>query len=701
MGIVINTASYGICATAYLIMALAALNTTTETMKKRHFVVACLSTTLWAAMVAAADISVIPPILLDLAELLRSGSWLYFLLTLWGRLDDKSGATVRRILVTRAFVPIVVAILVVALPYYFTEPTAIGSVLAARSLINIAVPVVGLLLIENLLRISGSTGRWSIKHLCLGLGAVMTIDFFIYSDALAEGAVSETFMTARGLTTALVVPLLMISFHRMKDLKRQSEVKIIASPIAAFYTVALIASGTYLLIMAGAAYYIKVAGGTWGGPLQIAFMVGALLIMLACLTSSKVKSHAKIFVLKNFFSYRYDYREEWLRFIRIMSSQQPLSLGFRLVRAIADLMDSPASALWVLRSQDECFFVDATWNLSSAHPPVRTDSPLIAFFRRTGRIIDLDEYRRAADRYDGLTLPEWMTSRPDAWLIVPLTHRGEVLGFVLLDQARAPRRLDWEDRDLLNTTAVQAASYLAEELTAEDLRSARRLEDFNRQFAFVVHDVKNVVGQMALLLDNAKTFGDNPDFQKDMLETVGNSVGRMRAMLEQLAARRRRPPKPERQELTAILGRVADHWGKTTANLSLDLPAVPVHAIATEATLASILDLLIDNALTAVGPTGSVVLRLRVTGERAIIEVSDDGPGMDESFVSTELFRPLSSTTSSGYGIGAYQTRHLVREMGAVLEVDSVPRRGTTMRIVMAAAPSIPHANANRKARAG
>ena len=637
----------------------------------------------------------IPTVVLDLSEVLRTGSWLYFLLTLWRRLDDNRSAVIHRILVSRAFIPIIFVILAASLPYYFIGSLSQGPLITIKSLINIVLPVVGLLLIENLLRISGSTGRWGIKHLCLGLGTVMTLDFFIYSDALVQGSISEAYVTARSLITILVAPLILISFNRLKNWNQQSEVKLITSPKAALYTMALVASGCYLLTMAGAAYYIRIVGRQWGDPLQITFMAAALLVMFASLSSSQIKSHAKMFILKNFFSYRYDYREEWLRFIQMMSSQQPLALGSRLVRAVADLMDSPASALWVLQHQDECFFVNAIWNFSAPQPSLRADTALIQYFRKTSRIIEIDECRKNPELYDNLSLPDWLLDRPSAWLIVPLVHRGDILGFVILNQARAPHRLDWEDRDLLNITATQAASYLAEELTAEALRSAQRLEDFNRQFAFVVHDIKNIVGQMSLMLGNAQKFGDNPDFQKDMIETVGNSVNRMRAMLEQLSVHRRQQPNPQLLDVTAILTQVAKQWRKTTSNLALDLPPTPTYALLTEATLISALDLLIDNALTAVGPSGEVVLRLRTDGERIVIEVSDNGPGMDEAYVSTELFRLMSSSKSSGYGIGAYQTRHLLLTMGARLEVDSAPNRGTTMRIIISRQVQTPTAIPN------
>lgn len=682
MSDIVGTVVFEICAAVYLTLSIVAALAKVKAMKRRYFVAACLASALWALSATLPDTAPLP-ILSGLADILRTGSWICFLATLWGHLDDSRLPPPRRVLVTRACVPILIVIAIVTVPYFFNKPSTFRSFFILVSLVNVILPVIGLLLIENLLRTSGASGRWEIKHLCLALGTMMTFDFFIHSDVLVEGGIDDTFVAARGLIFLLVAPLIVNSFFRLKNWTHRPDVKLLASPKPAFYTVALVASGLYLLMMASLAYYLREIGGRWGFSFQITFLVAALLIMLVSLTSSQIKSHIKIIILKNFFTYRYDYREEWLHFNQIMSAQQPSSLGFRLVRAIADLLNCPAGALWILQSQDECFFVDAIWNLAAPHPPTHANSSLIQFFRRTCRIIDIDEFRAVPERYGDLTLPEWITDRPSVWLIVPLIHRNDVLGFLILDQARARHRLDWEDRDLLSTAAIQAASYLAEELTAEELRAARRLEDFNRQFAFVVHDIKNVVGQMSLMLENAKKFGDNPDFRKDMLETVDNAVGRMRALLGQLAAHRRQPSKPQAVELVGILGRVAQRWSKTATNLSHDFPSSPVYAEAVEATLESVLDLLIDNALAASGPTGAVLLRLRVDGDRISIEVSDNGPGMDQTFVNKELFRPLASTKSTGYGIGAYQTRHLVREMGAQLEVDTAPQRGTTMRIVM------------------
>jgi signal transduction histidine kinase len=56
---------------------------------------------------------------------------------------------------------------------------------------------------------------------------------------------------------------------------------------------------------------------------------------------------------------------------------------------------------------------------------------------------------------------------------------------------------------------------------------------------------------------------------------------------------------------------------------------------------------------------------------------------MDAAFVRDELFQPFRSTKSGGYGIGAFQTRELIRTAGGDLEVISEKGFGTTMRILL------------------
>src|SRR6185437_950120 len=95
--------------------------------------------------------------------------------------------------------------------------------------------------------------------------------------------------------------------------------------------------------------------------------------------------------------------------------------------------------------------------------------------------------------------------------------------------------LDWEDFDLLRTAGTQAASSLSEAVGQEALGQAQRFEEFNRRFAFILHDIKNLVSQLSLVARNAERHADKPEFRADMVATLQSSVGKMNELLARLA----------------------------------------------------------------------------------------------------------------------------------------------------------------------
>ena len=69
---------------------------------------------------------------------------------------------------------------------------------------------------------------------------------------------------------------------------------------------------------------------------------------------------------------------------------------------------------------------------------------------------------------------------------------------MVLTQARVPRKLDWEDHDLLKTVGMQLANALALNKASEELASNRQFETYHRLSAYLVHDLKNMVAQISL-----------------------------------------------------------------------------------------------------------------------------------------------------------------------------------------------------------
>ena len=218
------------------------------------------------------------------------------------------------------------------------------------------------------------------------------------------------------------------------------------------------------------------------------------------------------------------------------------------------------------------------------------------------------------------------------------------------------------------------------------MRDTQLLTDYSKRFAFVVHDIKNLASQLDLIVSNARYHIDDPEFRRDMLHTVEDAVARMNNLLSQLRAdgapRRRRVLNPN-AAIAAVVAELAS--GPVAVEVRNDA-AADAAAIDPDR-FRSALTHLLQNAIDASPPQGRVTISSRRLGSRLLVDISDNGPGMDEAFVRDELFLPFRSTKSGGYGIGAFQTRELIRMAGGDLEVISEKGFGTTMRMVLPLAP--------------
>ena len=234
----------------------------------------------------------------------------------------------------------------------------------------------------------------------------------------------------------------------------------------------------------------------------------------------------------------------------------------------------------------------------------------------------------------------------------------------------------------MRTAGRQAASYLAEERLTKVLRDSELLTEYSKRFAFVVHDIKNLASQLNLIVSNAKRHIENPEFQRDMLQTVEDSVARMNNLLSQLKADA--APRASRLlDPSLVLGAVAGEFSGASVPVEFCNEAGACAVAIDPDRLRSALIHLVQNAIDVSCPTDRVTISSRRLGAQLLIEVSDRGPGMDDAFIRNELFVPFRSTKSGGYGIGAFQTRELVRMAGGDLEVISEKGFGTTMRITL------------------
>lgn len=65
----------------------------------------------------------------------------------------------------------------------------------------------------------------------------------------------------------------------------------------------------------------------------------------------------------------------------------------------------------------------------------------------------------------------------------------------------------------------------------------------------------------------------------------------------------------------------------------------------------------------------------------AQIEVGDTGKGMSADFIRDRLFKPFQTTKQTGMGIGAYESRQYIQELGGEIHVESEENVGTRFRV--------------------
>ena len=617
-----------------------------------------------------------------LADIFRFGGWFFFFLVLLKPESSGVAGILRWPARLRWLCVVAASLFLVGVVAQAMVVLGAGSLLNPQRLAlfdSLAMTVFTLVLIEQLFRNVSPDWRWSIKPLCIGLGGAVIFDLYLYSDALLFNRIDADAFSIRGFVHALVVPLVAVSTVRSKDWKT----RLVLSQRAALQSVTLVAVGVYLLFMAAAGYYVRYFGGDWGRAFQLALLFAALLLLGMLSLSGAMRAKFRVLVGKHFFSYRYDYREEWLRFTTTLSSQDGFSeMGQYVVKGLADMVESPAGALWLRDPSGRFYAQAACWNAPVSSATEDADSPLCQFLIDSGWIINLEEYRSLPRRYDRLDLPAWLVEVPNAWLVVPLATGGEMIGFVVLATARTRVDVNWEVNDLLKTAGRQAGAFLGQMQATEALLEVRKFDAFNRMSAFVVHDLKNIVAQLSLMLKNAERHRDNPEFQKDMLMTVEHSVERMRQLMMQLREGATPVDSPRGIELGDVIRRIQTAKESQGRELEVEL-LEKVVAKGHEDRIERVIGHIVQNALDATEKEGRVWIRLERNGMNAMIKVGDTGHGMTPEFLRERLFKPFQTTKPAGMGIGAYESFQYVHELGGKVSVDSTVNVGTEVSLLL------------------
>lgn len=673
---------YIVCGGLYLLLLIASL-----TLWRRRLTGSALAAVFaiqlaWSGVLAwRASGTDLPIAWLAAAECVRSGFWTW-ILARWfaGSLNSSFGSRLL-VIALAGGIPCGLSVVLSLL--------APGQAVKVWLWAGLTLSIGGLIVVEQIARNTRTGYQWRIKYVCLAVGSLFAWDLFVYSSALLQGQAGQLYATlwgARGYVNAIVSVPLMIGMLRI----RISQATEFLSPRPVFFNATLLGAVIYMIAIASAGYLIREHAGDWGPVGQAVFLAGAALALLVALLSEQFRAWTRVMVTKYFFPYRYDYREEWQKLTRALSQSDETSVYDRIAAVMARSVNCGTGGLWLRDAEGVLLPAGGELAFPTA-PGEDSKSEFFEYLRRMEWIYDLDAARGAVPGEKIPQPPGWMLRNTNLWLVVPLVCDETLVGFVVLSSALAQARLTWEEIDLLRAAGRQVASFLAFEEAAKRLAEARQFEAVNRLSAFLMHDLRHLVAQLALVVQNAARHRGNAAFFDDAIQTIDDSVKRMTRLMDELRTgaaldQRQCVDVPElcREAVRRCSGR------EPVPTLTLEGPTVAV--LANRDALLRMLEHVIRNAQDATPTSGSVAVDLRRSGQKAVINVTDTGTGMDREFIRHRLFRPFNTTKGDrGMGIGAHEVREFITGCGGQVEVESVPGEGTefTMYLPLAVVSSL------------
>jgi putative PEP-CTERM system histidine kinase len=535
-----------------------------------------------------------------------------------------------------------------------------------------------LVLLEQLYRNADVKVKWAIWSLVIALGMTTVFDFILFAQAAMVNQLDFSFWYVRGYIAAIGMPLILISTKRIKDWS----VDVFVSREVVFYSSMLLISGVYLLLLAIAGYVINYFGGAWGDVISIAFVILGGSVLAALLVTDKLRREVKVFITKHFFANKYDYRVEWLKSIEQLEIGESDDYYHTATHIICSSLNIEQGALVkkVAIDKFQCLYQQ---NFTLEQNDLQELMAVDEFCQQHGWIIDVRELALVEDSYPNLTLDVKAFSEKHIDIIVPVFMNKSVYGFFLLATPPEQGVLNWEDRDLLFSISKQLSNYLSLNEANESLAESKQFDAFNRMSAFLVHDLKNIQAQLALINSNAKRHRDNPAFVDDVFETVESATTRLDKVLTQLRNKQVAESAKKNIDIKSVIMKVIEQRNVQLPKINAQLTLERMISI-DEDTFSSVLNHLLQNAQEATNEDGWVKINAEIVTNDLHLSIIDNGSGMSADFIANRLFKPFDTTKgNAGMGIGVYEARQFIESVNGTMQVTSRENEGSHFKIVI------------------
>ena len=668
----IATVGYAISAIGYAFLLLLLLTVRKSGLAKYLLILATGATCLWS--IAPFIFSPLSVEKLLLFDNIKSFFWLLFLASC---LKDNFTNIVEVLSRKETWLILALPIIAIALPYFGIDKES------WRFLIQTVIALQVLVLLEVIYRQAGES-RWALKPLIVYLAVISIFEFVTFANALMVEQIHINYIAARGYIYSAMIPFLVLAIRRVKNWG----LEIFISRDIVMHSTLLMVAGGYLFIMAMLGYVVKYFGGEWGATIQIVLIALSLALLATLFLSLSFRTKIKVFITKHFFANQFDYRHEWLKLTHCLNTKE--SDGNVYATALRGLTQA-------IDYQTGCFIQAKSGEFNVLanidKPDLNEDEQTVLlefskFFKLKNWIIDIEELRTQPYIYEELKVNHGLLNGVAFQLVIPIYNDEEFWGMAVMQGSdNTSKKLNWELRDYLSAVNAQISNFLFHHQAAQELAENAQFAAFTRMSAFIVHDLKNVLAQIDLILSNAEQHKDNPEFIDDTFETLQHTKARMDKMLYQLTEKN---ASQDGVDSLVTLSECVKQVVEQRCASYLPAPSVIVSSetpvVLDKDKLCNVVYHLVSNAQQATNDDGKVDIAIELSADEThmLINIVDTGCGMSEDFIRSRLFKPFDTTKgNAGMGIGAFDAKAYLEKIGGQLLVQSEIQQGTnfTLRI--------------------
>jgi two-component system sensor histidine kinase PilS (NtrC family) len=218
------------------------------------------------------------------------------------------------------------------------------------------------------------------------------------------------------------------------------------------------------------------------------------------------------------------------------------------------------------------------------------------------------------------------------------------------------------------------------------VKQAERLATIGTIAAGVAHELRNPLASISGSIELLRSGAEDPADSAALMDIVTREVGRLDSLISELLEYTNpRPRQAVRFDLVELIRETLRVFSqdKKVEGVSVELETrdQPIHVTADPAKLRQVLWNLLRNAVEAArAGGGTVAVELSRSQEQALIDISDDGPGIAGDAVA-RIFEPFYTTRSGGTGLGLAIVRNIVSDHGGDIDVETEVGRGSRFSV--------------------